>query len=131
MQIFNHPWIESNPFYSVNSIDKIKKTPPNSIVLLHPLPSSLGLAKYCQSNSIPYAIRVQSIKNTIFANLLGAKYTISSKILAKELMPIAQNYLFDTQILAEIESDDEIEEMAKVNVDGVWYNYSSITSPNP
>ena len=70
-------------------------------------------------NAIPYIIRVRSIKETIFANLLGAKYTISSKELATKLMPIAQNYLFDTQILAEIESDSEIEEMAKANVDGV------------
>lgn len=119
MKIFNHLWIESEQFYTVQSQEDIKKTPPNSIVLLPPLPSSLELAKYCQQNAISYTIRVESIKDAIFANLLGAKYTISSKKLAIELMPIAQNYLFDTQILAEIESDNEIEEMAKVNVDGV------------
>jgi len=39
--------------------------------------------------------------------------------LAKELMPIAQNYLFDTQILAKIEEDSEIEALAKDGVDGV------------
>jgi len=34
-------------------------------------------------------------------------------------MPIAQNYLFDTRVLATILQKDEIEEMAKVGVDGV------------
>ena len=119
MKIFNHPWIESEPFYTIKTQEEIKNTPPNSIVLLPPLSSSLDIAKYCQKNAIPYIIRVRSIKEMIFANLLGAKYTISSKELATKLMPIAQNYLFDTQILAEIESDSEIEEMAKANVDGV------------
>ncbi|SFV57017.1 hypothetical protein MNB_SV-12-197 [hydrothermal vent metagenome] len=119
MRIFNHPWIESELFYSVKSPEEIKETPANSIVLLPTLPSSLNLAKYCQKNSVAYAIRVENIKEAIFANLLGAKYTLSSKELARELMPIAQNYLFDTQILAEIDDDSEIEEMAKVNVDGV------------
>jgi superfamily I DNA and/or RNA helicase len=122
MKIFNHPWIESKPFYTIKTQEEIKNTPPNSIVLLSPLPSSLDIAKYCQKNAIPYIIRVRSIKEAIFANLLGAKYTISSKELATNLMSIAQNYLFDTQILAEIESDSEIEEMAKANVDGVVFS---------
>ncbi|NEW61006.1 hypothetical protein GSY74_06880 [Sulfurovum sp. bin170] len=119
MKIFGHHWIDSEPFYSVKSQEDIRETPANSIVLLPTLPSSLDLAKYCQKNSVAYAIKVENIKDAIFANLLGAKYTLSSKKLARELMPIAQNYLFDTQVLAEIESDSEIEEMAKVNVDGV------------
>jgi len=119
MKIFAHPWIESEQFYSIKSQEDIKKTPINSTLLLSPLPSSLELAKYCQKNNLSYAIRVESIKDAIFANLLEAKYTISSKEVATELISIAQNYLFDTQILAEITTDSEIEEMAKANVDGV------------
>ncbi len=121
MKIFNHPWIESKPFEIIKSQEDIKNTPPNSIVLIPSLSRYLDLAKYCQINRVLYCVRVDSIKDAIFANLLGAKYTISSKKLAKELIPIAQNYLFDTQILAEIERDNEIEEMAKVNVDGVYF----------
>jgi len=122
MKIFAHPWIKSEQFYTIYSQEEIKKTPANSIVLLPPLPSSLDLAKYCQQNHISYTLRVESIKDAIFANLLGATYTISSKELASKLMPIAQNYLFDTQILAEIKNDNEIEEMAQINVDGVVFN---------
>jgi hypothetical protein len=121
MKIFGHPWVDSIPFFPIESQDDIKNTPSNSIVLLKPLSISLEVAKYCQKNLISYAIEVKSINDAIFANLLGAKYTISDKKLAKEIMPIAQNYLFDTQILAKIKIDDEIEEMAKSNVDGVKY----------
>ena len=121
MKLFGHPWIESELFYRVESEEDIKNTPPNSLVLLKPLSISLKIAKYCQKNSISYVVEIESIKDAIFANLLGAKYTLSSKKLAKELMPIAQNYLFDTQVLAKITTDSEIEEMAKSNVDGVKY----------
>jgi len=119
MQIFGHKWIHSSTFYNIENIEDISNTPSNSIVSLKPLSDSIDMARYCQKNSIPFTIEVNSIKDAIFANLLGAKYIISSKEFAKKIMPIAQNYLFDTQILAQISKEDEIEEMAKAGVDGV------------
>ncbi|MCH9739851.1 MAG: hypothetical protein K0U38_03285 [Epsilonproteobacteria bacterium] len=121
MKIFGHPWVESECFYPLSSIDDIKQTPANSILFLTPLPSSLELAHYCQQNHIGYALEVHSIEEAVFANLMQCQYVITDKMLAKELMPIAQNYLFDTQVLAQIENDNEIETMAKVGVDGVIF----------
>ena len=118
MKIFGHEWIESEKFYEVSSIEEISKTPANSLLLLQPLTKSLELAKHCQKNALRYALEISSIEEAIFANLLNATYVVCKKELAKELMPIAQNYLFDTQILANIKKD-EIEEMAKCGVDGV------------
>ena len=121
MKIFGHPWLPSEEFYPIYSIDEIIKTPPNSTILLAPLPSSLKLAQYCSQNHILYALEVKNIKDAIFANQMGCRYIITKKTLAKELMPIAQNYLFDTQILSEIENENEIEELAKDGVDGVIF----------
>ena len=120
MLIFNHPLIKSPKFYKIKNIDDIIDTPPNSIILLSPLPHSIEIVKYCKKNLIPFAIETDSIKYAIFANIFKAKYIITSKELAKELVPIAQNYLFDTQIIAKIINEDEIEEMAKVGVDAVF-----------
>jgi len=119
MKIIGHPWIKSEEFYRVIDIEDIKKTPPNSTVLLSSL--NINLASFCQKNIIPYAVEIESIKDAIFLNLLEAKYIICSKKLAEKIMPIAQNYLFDTQVLAKISEDSEIEDMAKVGVDGVIY----------
>ena len=119
MIIFGHPWIKSPNFYKVETIKDIQSTPPNSIVWLSPLCYSIDIAKYCQKNLVPFAIDIDSIKDSIFANILGAKYIICSTTLAKEIMPIAQNYLFDTQVLATILKESEIEDMAKFGVDGV------------
>jgi len=117
MKIFGHPWIESEPFYTIRSIDDIKSTPPNSTLKIENF--DIEMLHYCNKNSLTYLVVVSNIKEAIFANILNAKYLIGSKKMVKELMPIAQNYLFDTQVLAFIQNDDEIEEMAKANVDGV------------
>ncbi|CAA6824778.1 MAG: Unknown protein [uncultured Sulfurovum sp.] len=118
MQIFGHDWIESRSFYSISSEEEIKATPSNSLLQLQLLKKSLALAKHCQENGLQYVLEIESIEEAMFANLLGATYVLCEKELAKELMPIAQHYLFDTQILAVIEKS-EIEEMAKAGVDGV------------
>ena len=119
MQIFGHEYIESEKFYGVNSIEEISATSANALLQLEKLSGSLALAKYCQVNSLRYALEVESIEDAIFANLLGASYILCNKELAKELMPIAQNYLFDTQVLGYIKIN-EIEEMARAGVDGVF-----------
>ncbi len=118
MKLFGHKWIESEKFYDIFNIEDITKTPANTLLQLDVLEKSLELAKYCQSNSLRYALAVKNIEEAVLANLLNATYVLCEKELAKKLMPIAQNYLFDTQILAYI-NKDEIEEMAKNGVDGV------------
>ena len=121
MKIFGHPWIESETFYSVESIDEIKRTPPNALLHIDSLAEHIGLVHYCQENTLEYALKISEIKEAMFANNFGAKYLLCSKELAKELMPIAQNYLFDTQVIAYILDETEIEEMAKVGVDGIKF----------
>ncbi len=118
MKIFGHEWIESETFYEVFTLEEIAQTPANSLLKLEPLEKSLKIAQHCQKNALRYALLISSIEEAMFANLLNATYVICKKELAKELMPIAQNYLFDTQVLADI-TKDEIEEMAKIGVDGV------------
>ncbi len=121
MKIFGHPWLPSEEFYPVSSIEEIANTPPNSTIQLKPLLVSIELAHYCNQNHIAYALEVESIKDALFANQLGCRYIITNKSLAKELMPIAQNYLFDTQILAKISDEEEIEGLAKCGVDGAVF----------
>ena len=121
MKIFGHPWMESETFYSVENIEEIERTPSNALLHIDSLSDYIDLVRYCQENSLAYALKISEIKEAIFANNLGAKYLLCSKELAKELMPIAQNYLFDTQVIAYILDETEIEEMAKIGVDGIKF----------
>lgn len=103
-------------FYPIKDIEDIKNTPSNSIVCFD---YDLKLMKYCQKNSISFAVKISSIKEAVFANNFGAKYLIVTKTKAKEIQDIANEYLFDSKVLVKIVFDWEIEIFAKLGIDGV------------
>lgn len=102
----------------VQKIEDIKNTKSNTTL-------SFGyneeLLKYTYENELNIAVKVDSIKEAIYANALNAKYIIAQKLLAKEIQKVAENYMFDSKILAIIETNDELEEIASFEIDGVIY----------
>ena len=104
--------------FNIKNIEDIKTTKANSII-------SFGyneeLMKYSFENDLNSAIIVSSIKESIYANALNAKYIIADKNLAKDIQKVAENYMFDSKVLAIIESNEEIEVIASFEVDGVIY----------
>ena len=121
MIIIGHPWIKSNSFYKVFSQEDITKSIPNSIVLLEPLGDSHTLAVHCKENSIPFAVTVNNLKEAILANALGATYIVCEEDDALIIQPVAQEYLFDTRILALIHEEKEITKIARAGIDGVIF----------
>jgi len=121
MIIIGHPWIQSSCFCKVFSIEDIKKSKSDDIVLLEPLVDSHSYAQHCQENNISYAIVVNTLDDAIFANALGAKYIICEEDDALMIHPIAQEYLFDTRILVLIHSEKDISKIARGGVDGVIF----------
>lgn len=105
-------------FSFITSSSKIEDTKSNSTVLFN---YNEEILKYCYKNNISNAIIVNSIKEAIYANALESKYIIASIVLAKEIQKIADNYMFDSKILAIIETNDELEQIASFEIDGVIY----------
>ena len=105
-------------FFNILSIDDIKNTKSNSFI-------SFGyneeLLTYSYKNNLNSAVIIRSIKEAIYANALNVRYIICEKELAKNIQKIADNYMFDSKILAVIEASDEIEEIAKNEIDGIIY----------
>jgi len=121
MIIIGHPWIESQQFFKIFSKEEIYQTSANTIVLLEPLSDSHLLAKYCKENQIPFAVTVNTLKEAVFTNALGAAYMICEEDDAAVFQPVAQEYLFDTRILALIHDEKEIEKIARSGIDGVVF----------
>ncbi|MBN2825369.1 MAG: hypothetical protein JXQ76_08600, partial [Campylobacterales bacterium] len=113
--------IESEKFTRVYNIEDIKNIQPNSIALLEPLVESIELAKYCFKNSIRYVVPVGTINEAIFANELGATYMICKEENGFIIQPIAQQYLFDTEVLVLIANEKEIAKLALQGMDGVVF----------
>lgn len=121
MKIFGHPWIESEAFVEIDSLLEIKQTMPASILLFNDMKRSIELLHYCQRETLPTAVRIDEIKHAIFANLLNVQYIIVSSKNAREIQALAQHYLFDTEVVVEVESEDEIERYAKMGIDAVIF----------
>ena len=121
MIIVGHPWIKSNQFCKVFSIEDIKKSDPKNIVLLEPLVDSHSYAQYCQENNIAFSVVVNTLDDALFANALGAKFIICEEDDALMIQPIAQEYLFDARLLVLIHSEKEISKIARGGIDGVIF----------
>ena len=121
MIIIGHPWIKSSYFCKVFSIEDIKNSKSDEIVLLEPLVDSHTYAQHCQENNIAFAVVVNTLDDALFANALGAKYIICEEDDALMIQPIGQEYLFDTRILVLIHSEKEISKIARGKVDGVIF----------
>ena len=121
MIIVGHPWVESTKFCKIFAVEDIKKTSADDVVLLEPIVDSHQLAKYCQENDIVFAVTVNSLKEAIFANALGAKYMVCEEDDALIIYPIAQEYLFDTRVLVLIHDEKEIAKVARSGIDGVIF----------
>ena len=121
MIIVGHPWVESTKFCKIFAVEDIKKSSADDVVLLEPIVDSHQLAKYCQENDIVFAVTVNSLKEAIFANALGAKYMVCEEDDALIIHPIAQEYLFDTRVLVLIHDEKEIAKIARSGIDGVIF----------
>ncbi len=102
----------------IQNVENIKDTKANSTIIFN---YDELVLKYCYENEISLAVVVTSIKEAIYCNSLNVKYIISEKELAKEIQKIADDYMYDSKNLAIIDSNEEFEEVAKNEIDGVIY----------
>lgn len=118
MIIIGDSLIPFEEIYKISKIEDIKDTKANSLLLFY---YDEELVKYCFENKLKYALLVENIKESLYANALDAKYIICKKSLAKKIQKIADNYIFDSKILALIKTSDELEEIALNEIDGAIY----------
>ena len=121
MIIIGHPWIKYQRFCKVFSIEDIKKSKANEVMLLEPLVDSHNYAKHCKEQGIAFAIVVNTLEDALFANALGAKYIVCEEDDALMIQPIAQEYLFDTRIIVLVHLDKDISKFARAKIDGVIF----------
>ncbi len=131
MIIFGHPYFEHKPFYDVSSIDAILQTPPNSNLYIEMRASLLDVIEHAKLNTLSFALKVNSLKEALFAHNFQARYIICTPILAPQIQKAADTYLFDAKVLVQIQEESEIEEMASLGIDGVIFNQAVIKTIDP
>jgi len=119
MILFNHPLIESENFYPVNSIEEISQTHSNSIVRFTFSNANVKLLRYCTENGVRTAVEVENITEAILASNLEATYILVTEESATNIQKVAETYLFDAKIIA---FSNDIEKMALLGVDGLLFS---------
>ncbi len=104
----------------INNIEDIKNTKPNSTVLFN---FDIKILKYTKLHDINSAVIANDIKEVIYASSMDAKYIIPIGDIVIQTQKTADNYMFDSKILAVIDNSDEIVEMALREIDGIVYRY--------
>ena len=126
MMILGHRFIPSISFYHVNDIEAISNTPPSSTVHIEFSEENLDIISHASVNEITTSICAKNLTQVIYASSLGASYIVVRSEIASDAQSIANEYLFDAKILVLIESEDEIEEFAKLGIDGVIFSNAII-----
>ena len=102
----------------IKNIENIKYTKANSTIIFD---YDEKILEYSYKNNLSSAVVVSSIKEAIYCNSLNVKYIISEKNLACEIQKIADNYMYDSKNLVIIDSNEEFEQTAIAQIDGVIY----------
>lgn len=103
---------------NIQTIEDIRTSKSNSTVCFA---YNKEILEFCFQNQLSYAVKVSCIKEAIYCNALNTKYIIAHKKLAKDIQKLADNYIFDSKILALIQSNEEFEEIASNEIDGIIY----------
>jgi len=117
--IIGHPLIPFKPIYRASKEEELKKTPPNSTVLINFV--NKKLIEYSIIENIPLALHVKSITEACLANALNAKFIVVEKALSKKVQKLATEYLFDAKIILQINDEKDIEIAALDFIDGVIF----------
>ncbi len=111
--------IPHKTFTYIDSIMDIEHSEPNSTLIFN---YDENLLLYARKNDLSTAVIISNIKEAIYCNALNCKYIICDKKFAKSIQKIAENYMFDSKVLAIIDDSEEIEKIALNEIDGVIYS---------
>ncbi len=114
---------ENIPYETIEKIETIKDietTKSNSTVLFN---FDIDTLKYTQANDIRCIVKVTTIQELIYASNLGASYIMPESKILKSSQKLADNYMFDSKILAIIDNENQIEQMALDEIDGIIYKH--------
>lgn len=121
MIILGDPRFSDELLYEVSRQDEIKETPNNATVVFRYNDTLIPTFHYCQKSRIPYAVYVNSIKEFVYAANLNSKYVFVDFSIAKEMQNIAEEYLFDTKVIVIVKKESEIEKVARLGIDGIYF----------
>lgn len=82
--------------------------------------------KRAQELGAQFGIEAENLNEIIVANAAGAKFIVVPRELAGKAAKLAQDYLFDAQICAFVESENELAALSDTGADGAIFKNAVI-----
>lgn len=121
MILFGHPYVPSERFYHIDSIEAIRHTPANSILVLFFAPENLDIIDHLRRNGIRFALFVETQSDAVIAENLRAHYLIVNPKNGPAIQKVAEHYLFDAKVLGYINDMDDLQELIDMRLDGAIF----------
>lgn len=121
MLLFGHPYVASETFYHIESLEAVRKTPPNSLVTLFFTPENLDLIEHLRNHGIRFALHIESVTDAVIGENLRATYLIVSPKNGKEIQSVAEHYLFDAKVLGYVDDMGHLEKLIDLRLDGAIF----------
>lgn len=121
MLLFGHPYLPSETFYHIESLEAIRRTPPNSVLTLFFSPENLDLIEHLRQHGIRFALHVDSVADAVIGENLRASYLIINPKHGNEIQKVADHYLFDAKILGYVKDMEHLEPLIDMRLDGAIF----------
>jgi len=121
MILFGHPYVPSERFYHIDSIEAVRHTPANSILALFFAPENLDIIDHLRRNGIRFGLFVETQSDAVIAENLRASYLIVNPKNGPAIQKIAEHYLFDAKVLGYINDMDDLQELIDMRLDGAIF----------
>lgn len=122
MLLFGHPYVPSQPFYHIDSIEALRHTPANSVVTLYFTAENLDIIEHLRQNNIRFALHVETAVDAVISENLGADYLIVLPKYGSEIQKVAEHYLFDAKVLGYIDTTKYLNDLIEMRIDGAIFS---------
>lgn len=121
MLLFGHPYVPSETFYHIESLEAIRRTPPNSVLTLFFTPENLDLISHLRTHGIRFALHIDSVTDAVIGENLRAAYLIVNPKKGTEIQSVAEHYLFDAKVLGYVDDMNHLEKLIELRLDGAIF----------
>ncbi|QPH84217.1 hypothetical protein CVT06_03550 [Campylobacter concisus] len=111
MKILGDELIKFEPLFLCKNEDEISNGRQNLFKF------DRNLIKKALEAEASFSVFVTNANEAIITNAAGAKFIIADIDIAKDLVKIAESYLFDALIAVLIKDESELAQLAKFNID--------------
>ena len=111
MQLIGHELVPYEPLFWRENADQIKAGEQNLFKF------NKAMIKRAQEFGAQFSVEAENLNEIIVANAAGAKFIIVPRELAGKAAKLAQDYLFDAQICAFVESENELAVLSETGAD--------------